>query len=159
MATVLLSGVRSSRPMRCCWTLCCPATTASFCCRPCAADTATDSPRHEYSRPRAFEFDKVVGLDAGADDYLAKPFGMMELIAVNALLRRAWERPSMRKRRRRGGGTVTLWRRRDQAVAVRPHRGGEWPGSAFYRSSTFCALAGTGAACSPASSCSSRCGA
>ena len=33
------------------------------------------------------EFDKVVGLDAGADDYLAKPFGMMELISrVNALL-------------------------------------------------------------------------
>ena len=36
------------------------------------------------------EFDKVNGLDAGADDYLAKPFGMMELISrVNALLRRA----------------------------------------------------------------------
>lgn len=36
------------------------------------------------------EFDKVRGLDAGADDYLAKPFGMMELVSrVNALLRRA----------------------------------------------------------------------
>ncbi|MCI9494547.1 MAG: response regulator transcription factor [Adlercreutzia mucosicola] len=36
------------------------------------------------------EFDKVCGLDAGADDYLAKPFGMMELVSrVNALLRRA----------------------------------------------------------------------
>jgi two-component system, OmpR family, alkaline phosphatase synthesis response regulator PhoP len=36
------------------------------------------------------EFDKVSGLDAGADDYLAKPFGMMELVSrVNALLRRA----------------------------------------------------------------------
>ncbi len=36
------------------------------------------------------EFDKVVGLDAGADDYLAKPFGMMELVSrCNALLRRA----------------------------------------------------------------------
>ncbi len=35
------------------------------------------------------EFDKVRGLDAGADDYLAKPFGMMELISrVKALLRR-----------------------------------------------------------------------
>ena len=33
---------------------------------------------------------KVSGLDAGADDYLAKPFGMMELVSrVNALLRRA----------------------------------------------------------------------
>ncbi len=36
------------------------------------------------------EFDKVIGLDSGADDYLPKPFGMMELIArVKALLRRA----------------------------------------------------------------------
>ena len=35
------------------------------------------------------EYDKVLGLDSGADDYLAKPFGMMELIArVKALLRR-----------------------------------------------------------------------
>jgi two-component system alkaline phosphatase synthesis response regulator PhoP len=36
------------------------------------------------------EFDKVKGLDSGADDYLAKPFGVMELIArVNAVLRRS----------------------------------------------------------------------
>ena len=36
------------------------------------------------------ELDKVIGLDAGADDYLAKPFGMMELTSrVRALLRRA----------------------------------------------------------------------
>ena len=35
------------------------------------------------------EFDKVSGLDAGADDYLAKPFGMMELLSrIRALLRR-----------------------------------------------------------------------
>lgn len=39
---------------------------------------------------KSSEFDKVVGLDMGADDYLPKPFGMMELIArVKALLRRA----------------------------------------------------------------------
>ncbi len=36
------------------------------------------------------EFDKVIGLDSGADDYLPKPFGMMELVArVKALLRRS----------------------------------------------------------------------
>lgn len=35
------------------------------------------------------EYDKVRGLDAGADDYLAKPFGMMELLSrIRALLRR-----------------------------------------------------------------------
>ena len=35
------------------------------------------------------EIDKVKGLDMGADDYLTKPFGVMELISrVKALLRR-----------------------------------------------------------------------
>ena len=39
---------------------------------------------------RSAEVDKVLGLELGADDYLAKPFGMRELIArVKALLRRA----------------------------------------------------------------------
>ena len=38
------------------------------------------------------EMDKVRGLDAGADDYLSKPFGVMELLArVRALLRRSEE--------------------------------------------------------------------
>ena len=41
------------------------------------------------------EYDKVIGLEAGADDYIPKPFGMMELIArVKALLRRADDRPA-----------------------------------------------------------------
>ena len=36
------------------------------------------------------EFDKVIGLDLGADDYLTKPFGMMEMIArIKAVLRRS----------------------------------------------------------------------
>lgn len=35
------------------------------------------------------EYDKVTGLDLGADDYLAKPFGMMEMISrIRAVLRR-----------------------------------------------------------------------
>ena len=38
------------------------------------------------------EYDKVVGLDGGADDYVSKPFGMMELVSrIKALLRRAGE--------------------------------------------------------------------
>lgn len=35
------------------------------------------------------EYDKVVGLDTGADDYITKPFGMMELVSrIKAVLRR-----------------------------------------------------------------------
>ncbi|HAN22081.1 MAG: DNA-binding response regulator [Clostridiales bacterium GWF2_36_10] len=35
------------------------------------------------------EYDKIIGLDSGADDYITKPFGMMELISrIKAVLRR-----------------------------------------------------------------------
>ncbi|MBQ9212056.1 MAG: response regulator transcription factor [Clostridia bacterium] len=40
------------------------------------------------------EYDRVEGLDAGADDYISKPFGMMELMArIRAVLRRTEETP------------------------------------------------------------------
>ena len=39
---------------------------------------------------KSSEYDTVVGLDSGADDYIPKPFRMMELISrIRALLRRA----------------------------------------------------------------------
>ena len=35
------------------------------------------------------EYDKIIGLDNGADDYITKPFGMMELVSrIKAVLRR-----------------------------------------------------------------------
>ena len=41
---------------------------------------------------KSSEYDKVKGLDAGADDYVVKPFGIMELISrIRALLRRVKE--------------------------------------------------------------------
>lgn len=43
---------------------------------------------------RTSEYDRVEGLDAGADDYIVKPFGMMELLArVRAVLRRTEGNP------------------------------------------------------------------
>ena len=39
---------------------------------------------------RGTEYDKVMGLDLGADDYLAKPFGRMEMVSrIRAVLRRS----------------------------------------------------------------------
>ncbi|MBQ0037125.1 MAG: response regulator transcription factor [Clostridiales bacterium] len=36
------------------------------------------------------EYDKVIALDSGADDYLVKPFGMMEMVSrIKAVLRRS----------------------------------------------------------------------
>lgn len=40
------------------------------------------------------EYDKVMGLDSGADDYVTKPFGMMELVSrIKAVLRRSGQTP------------------------------------------------------------------
>lgn len=53
-------------------------------------DPATASVPVIMLTARDSEFDKVTALDAGADDYITKPFGVMETLArVRALLRRA----------------------------------------------------------------------
>ena len=50
------------------------------------------------------EYDKVVGLDGGADDYIAKPFGMMELMArIRTALRHAGGREEQEPVYRLGG--------------------------------------------------------
>lgn len=57
---------------------------------------------------KSSEYDKVVGLDNGADDYLAKPFGIMELLArIRALLRRA-ERSGTSKNQIYTNGALTV---------------------------------------------------
>ena len=44
------------------------------------------------------EYDKVMGLDTGADDYVTKPFGMMELVSrIKAVLRRSAREGGRRK--------------------------------------------------------------
>ena len=53
------------------------------------ADTRTKRLPVIMLTAKSTEFEKVRGLDLGADDYIPKPFGMMELISrVRALLRR-----------------------------------------------------------------------
>src|SRR4051812_26361337 len=55
------------------------------------------------------EVDKVLGFEMGADDYLAKPFGMMELIArVKALLRRVQPTEMMPREEIIRGGRIEL---------------------------------------------------
>ncbi len=52
---------------------------------------------------RGEEYDKITGLDSGADDYLVKPFGMMEMVSrVRAVLRRSGGGPG------RGPGRLEL---------------------------------------------------
>ncbi|MDP2182005.1 MAG: response regulator transcription factor [Actinomycetota bacterium] len=69
-----------------------PGTDGYEVCRRLRA--ATDVPVLFLSA-RDTELDKVVGLEIGGDDYLAKPFGIRELQArVKALLRRASQSPS-----------------------------------------------------------------
>ena len=58
-------------------------------CRPLFDDLWKDVPVIMVTAKEA-EFDKVKGLEGGADDYITKPFGMMEFIArVKAVLRRS----------------------------------------------------------------------
>lgn len=48
---------------------------------------------------KSTEFDKVRALDGGADDYITKPFGVMELVArVKAVLRRSEQSPSQKEK-------------------------------------------------------------
>ncbi len=61
---------------------------------------------------RGAEADRVRGLKDGADDYVAKPFSAVELLArVDAVLRRSPERPSTVERLQAGGRTIDLARR------------------------------------------------
>lgn len=67
-----------------------PGTDGYEVCRRLRADGDTPV---LFLSARDTELDKVVGLELGGDDYLAKPFGVRELIArVKALLRRTGQR-------------------------------------------------------------------
>ena len=59
------------------------------------ANTATRDIPVIMLTAKGSEFDKVTALDKGADDYIVKPFGVMELVArVHAVLRRCSNAPT-----------------------------------------------------------------
>ncbi len=59
-------------------------------CRALRADHATDAIPIIMVTARAEETDRIIGLDIGADDYIAKPFSPNELVArIRALMRRS----------------------------------------------------------------------
>ncbi len=65
------------------------------------------------------EYDRVRGLDLGADDYIVKPFGMMEMVSrVRAVLRRSQPRQTA-KCLKSGGLTVSL---EERTVMADGHR-------------------------------------
>ena len=69
----------------------------------------------------ASEGDKVVGLNLGADDYIAKPFGAMELLArIQSVLRRC--RPEARRGLISVSGLRLDWENRSVCVDGRPLR-------------------------------------
>ena len=71
-------------------------------CRALRADPATTAIPIIMVTARAEETDRIIGLDIGADDYLAKPFSPNELVArIRALMRRS-------KRREPESPTITF---------------------------------------------------
>ena len=58
---------------------------------------------------KASEYDRVKGLDSGADDYITKPFGVMVLLSrIRAVLRRARKQPEAPQTQRLTAGSLTV---------------------------------------------------
>ena len=94
-------GRRACCPTWWCSTGCCPGRAASRWRARWRAEPRTRELPIIMLTARAEEADKVAGLDAGADDYLTKPFSTNELLArIRAVLRR--ESPEALDTRGRG---------------------------------------------------------
>ena len=109
---------------------------------------------------RSSEHDKVHALEIGADDYLAKPFGMRELVArVQALLRRTRAgEPGESLDADRRSGAADRSRRAAGLPARRGRRAGSTPSSRRPSSGCCSRSRASPAGCSTATSCSSASG-
>ncbi len=73
------------------------------------SNTATADIPIIMATAKGTEYDKVCGLDMGADDYLAKPFGMMEMVSrVKAVLRRSRPKSSQQQKKLLCQGNLEL---------------------------------------------------
>jgi two-component system, OmpR family, phosphate regulon response regulator PhoB len=102
-----LARVRGTAPDLVVLDLMLPGMDGLEVCRRLRADPATAALPIIMLTAKADEVDRVVGLEMGADDYLAKPFSTKELVArVRAVLRRA--RPGETGTRPLSVGAVSL---------------------------------------------------
>ena len=89
-AREFFAAMRTARPELVMLDIMLPGEDGISVLRKLRADPATAELPVIMATAKGNEYDKVIGLDLGADDYLAKPFGMMEMISrVRAVLRRS----------------------------------------------------------------------
>ena len=114
-----LARVRSAPPDLVVLDLMLPGMDGLEVCRRLRGDPATAALPIIMLTAKADEIDRVVGLEMGADDYLAKPFSTKELVArVRAVLRRA--RPGETARALTVGGVSLDQSRHAVTVGGRP---------------------------------------
>ncbi len=88
--TGLFDALRTERPQLILLDIMLPGDSGLTILAKLREQTATADLPVIMATAKGTEYDKVTGLDLGADDYLAKPFGMMEMVSrVKAVLRRA----------------------------------------------------------------------
>ena len=85
----------------------CPTATATRCCASCAQWSQVPV---IVLTVRADEAEKVAALDAGANDYVTKPFGVQELMARVRALLRAHAAPAMPRRCSTTATCASTWR-------------------------------------------------
>ncbi len=92
--TALFAALTSTRPDLILLDIMLPGEDGIHILEKLRTDAVTEAIPVIMASAKGTEYDKVVGLDLGADDYLAKPFGMMEMVSrVKAVLRRTGSRP------------------------------------------------------------------